>query len=221
MKLTFVYTDLPFWRAEVGRLALFMGDIDFSDLRITNEEFLRLRDSGHLDDGTLIPFHQIPCLIVDGVSISQTAGIARFCGRLSCLYPKNNDLLAAKIDQFLDIATDITVLVSAAGKVDKDGKSTVNREQLFKGDLSRKLGMLNKNIDEPSEWIVGSDISVADIAIWRLIGWLSSGMLDGIPITLLEDFPKIRRVCRAVDAHPKVQEWISRTYPENYQRGNY
>lgn len=221
MKLTFVYIDLPFWRAEVGRLALFIGDLDFVDLRITSEEYLRVRDSGHLDDGTLIPFHQIPCLIVDGVSIAQTAGIARFCGKLSGLYPRNNDLLAASIDQFLDIATDITVLVSAAGKVDKEGKSTVNREQLFEGELSRKLRMLNKNVTEPNEWIVGSDLSVADIAVWRLIGWLSSGMLNGIPVDLLQDFPKIRRVCRAVDAHPKVQEWISMTYPEGYQRGNY
>jgi hypothetical protein len=72
-------------------------------------------------------------------------------------------------------------------------------------------------------WICGSDVglTIADIAVWRLIGWISSGMLDGIPTTFLENLPNIRRVCRSVDANKKVQEWINETYPKNYLRGNY
>ena len=81
LKLTFIYFDFPFWRAEVVRIALYYGDIEFDDLRITREEFLRTKEKGHLDDGTIIPFHQFPCLLVDGVPIAQTGGIARFCGK--------------------------------------------------------------------------------------------------------------------------------------------
>jgi len=103
MKLTFIYFDFPFWRVEVGRIALYFGDIDFEDLKFIREEFLRVKTSGHLDDGTIIPFHQFPCLIVDGDPISQTGGISRFCGKLSGLYPINYDLFAARIDQFLDL----------------------------------------------------------------------------------------------------------------------
>ena len=99
MKLTFIYFDFPFWRAEVGKIALYFGGIDFEDRKIIREEFLRAQANGHLDDGTIIPFHQFPCLIVDGFPIAQTGGIARFCGKLSGLYPVNDDLIAAKIDQ--------------------------------------------------------------------------------------------------------------------------
>ena len=37
MKLKFIYGDIPFWRAEVGRLALYFGNIDFEDIRIPRE----------------------------------------------------------------------------------------------------------------------------------------------------------------------------------------
>ena len=43
MKLKFIYGDIPFWIAEVGRLALYFGNIDFVDIRITRDEFLYLK----------------------------------------------------------------------------------------------------------------------------------------------------------------------------------
>jgi glutathione S-transferase len=66
--------------------------------------------------------------------------------------------------------------------------------------------MLEKNISSDSEWLVTSNISIADVAIWRLLGWLSSGILDGMPTDLLSGFPKIRKLCLAVDKHPKIQK---------------
>ena len=74
--------------------------------------------------------------------------------------------------------------------------------------------MLERSILEGSDWIVPPSISIADSAIWRVLGWFTSGLLDGMPKDLLADFPKIKRVCLAVDQHPKVQEWIGRTYPK-------
>ena len=52
-------------------------------------------------------------MIVDDVSIAQTGAIARFCGKLSGLYPENDSLEAAKIDQFIDFVTDLNVLFQA------------------------------------------------------------------------------------------------------------
>ena len=221
MELTFIYFDIPFWRAEVGKIALFLGRVEFNNKKITSEEFQRVKENGHLDDGTIIPFHQFPCLIVDGVSIAQTGGIARFCGKLSNMYPVTNDIAAAQIDQYLDIATDITVLVSSAGGEKDDDKRRIMRQEMCSGALGRKLQILDKNIAAGSEWIVGQCMGLADIAIWRLMGWLSSGMLDGIPTNLLVGYPNISRVCLAVDRHPRIQEWVNQTYPQNYNRGKY
>jgi glutathione S-transferase len=221
MKLKFIYVDTPFWRAEVGRIALFMGDIKFDDVRIKREDFSTAKETGTLSDGTVLPFHQIPCLVVDDVSIAQTGAIARFCGKLSGLYPTHNDVNAAKIDDFIDFATDLTVMIdNTPNKTDEEKKIKARRD-LATGPLKRKLSMLEKNISSDSEWLVTSNISIADVAIWRLLGWLSSGILDGMPTDLLSGFPKIRKLCLAVDKHPKIQKWISLTYPNNYTRGNY
>ena len=221
MKLKFIYVDTPFWRAEVGRIALFMGDIKFDDVRIKREDFSTAKETGTLSDGTVLPFHQIPCLVVDDVSIAQTGAIARFCGKLSGLYPTHDDVNAAKIDDFIDFATDLTVMIdNTPNKTDEEKKIKARRD-LAAGPLKRKLSMLEKNITNDSEWLVTSNISIADVAIWRLLGWLSSGILDGMPTDLLSGFPKIRKLCLAVDKHPKIQKWISLTYPNNYTRGNY
>ena len=221
MKLKFIYVDTPFWRAEVGRIALFMGDIKFDDVRIKREDFSTAKETGTLSDGTVLPFHQVPCLVVDNVSIAQTGAIARFCGKLSGLYPTHDDVNAAKIDDFIDFATDLTVMIdNTPNKTDEEKKRKARRD-LATGPLKRKLSMLEKNISSDSEWLVTSNISIADVAIWRLLGWLSSGILDGMPTDLLSGFPKIRKLCLAVDKHPKIQKWISLTYPNNYTRGNY
>jgi len=221
MKLKFIYVDTPFWRAEVGRIALFMGDIKFDDVRIKREDFSTAKETGTLSDGTVLPFHQVPCLVVNDVSIAQTGAIARFCGKLSGLYPTHDDVNAAKIDDFIDFATDLTVMIdNTPNKTDEEKKRKARRD-LATGPLKRKLSMLEKNISSDSEWLVTSNISIADVAIWRLLGWLSSGILDGMPTDLLSGFPKIRKLCLAVDKHPKIQKWISLTYPNNYTRGNY
>jgi prostaglandin-H2 D-isomerase / glutathione transferase len=124
MKLKFIYVDTPFWRAEVGRIALFMGDIKFDDVRIKREDFSTAKETGTLSDGTVLPFHQIPCLVVDDVSIAQTGAIARFCGKLSGLYPTHDDVNAAKIDDFIDFATDLTVMIdNTPNKKDEEKKS--------------------------------------------------------------------------------------------------
>ena len=221
MNITLIYFDFPFWRAEVSRIALFMGGVDFNDRRIGSEEFQRVKANGYLDDGTLMPFRQCPVLVVDGVSIAQTGAIARLCGKLANLYPNNNNLLAARIDQFIDFLTDLNSLISFSGKDVSDEQKLLNRKNLASGELKRKLGILEDNISESDPWVTGSEITIADIAIWRIMGWMVSGTVDGFSKNLLEEFPNIKRVCKSVDTHPKVLEWISLTYPKNYSRGSF
>ena len=46
MKLQLIYPDLPFWRAETSRLALFIGGIKFEDIRPSREEISKMRNKG-------------------------------------------------------------------------------------------------------------------------------------------------------------------------------
>jgi glutathione S-transferase len=175
-------------------------------------------DTGKLPYGVTSPFRQIPVLEVDGQVIGQTAGIARFCGKLSGLYPKNDDMLAAQIDQILDAATDITNLVGITMREKDLDKRKLERKKLSKETLPKWFGFLENLLQKNklSEWFAGSKISVADLAIWRLLGWIISGKLDHVPTTLLDTFPKLEKIYKSVDSHPKVQEWMSLKYSKQH-----
>ena len=38
-KISIIYSHTPFWRAEVLRVSLYLGNINFEDIRITRDEF--------------------------------------------------------------------------------------------------------------------------------------------------------------------------------------
>merc|ERR1712061_463940 len=94
---------MPFWRAEISRLALHLGKVPFEN--VTSMNLQALRESGKATLG------QMPILEVDGKTCVQTGAIARYCGKQSGFYPRDDDWAAAKIDEIIDTATDITVAV--------------------------------------------------------------------------------------------------------------
>jgi hypothetical protein len=49
--------------------------------------------------------------------------------------PKSNDVLTAKIDRYIDIATDITALVFGAGSDEDDEKRRKIRQEICSGIL--------------------------------------------------------------------------------------
>ena len=110
---------------------------------------------------------------------------------------------------------------AVTGRMDNDQEKIRKRKALSNGELGRKLDILEKNIKPNCSWITGGSMGLADIAIWRLMGWLSSETLEGVPATILISRPKIQRVCQNVDANPKIQQWIQLTYQKDYNRGNY
>ena len=213
MDLKVYYSHTPFWRAEVLRVSLFIGNISFEDIRISREEFREVILTGKLRNGMCIPFHQLPVLEIDGKIIGQTGAIARFCGKLSGLYPKN-DLLAAKVDQIIDTATDITNLVSPTVREKNEIIKKDTRKKLTNKLLPRWFTYLENILEKEKEsiWFVDNKISIADIAIWRLLGWLKSGILDGIPTNICDTYTKLNNVHAEVHKHPKVQEWMLKTY---------
>ena len=205
------YSHTPFWRAEVLRVSLFIKDIPFEDIRVSREEFVHLIKTGFLPNGKKAPFHQLPVIEVEGKIIGQTGAIARYCGKASNLYADDN-LKAAKIDQIIDAATDITNLVSPTIREKDLDKKMDDRKLLVNKLLPRWFRYLENLLSEDeSTWFV-EKMSIADVAIWRLLGWLTSGIIDGIPTSIIDDFPKLKNIHHQVHTHPKVQEWMLKTY---------
>ena len=57
-------------------------------------------------------------------------------------------------------------------------------------------------------FFVGDSLSVADLAIWRLMGRFQSGILDGVPATLVDDFPRLSAHARRIGSMPAIREWM-------------
>ena len=212
MSLKVYYSSTPFWRAEVLRVSLYISNTPFKDIRISREEFINMIKTGFLPNGKKVPFHQLPVIEVDGKIIGQTGAIARYCGKISNLYSDDN-INAAKIDQVIDAATDITNLVSPTIR-EKDVQKKLQDRLLLKNKLLPRWFKYLENIlsEETSDWFVENKMTIADIAIWRLLGWLSSGIIDGIPTTIVDNYPKLKNIHYKVHHHPKVQEWMLKTY---------
>ena len=85
---------------------------------------------------------------------------------------------------------------------------------IIKNSTFKWFGFLENLLTEnkSSEWFVGDKMSVADLAIWRLLGWIISGKLEHVPTTLLGTFPYLTKLYANVNSHPKVQEWMSLKY---------
>ena len=206
MKLKLIYPDVPFWRAEMSRMALFIGGIEFEDLRPSREEIAKMRTEG------IFPFGQFPVLHVDGKTIAQTGAIARFCGKLSGLYPTENDFYAAKVDEVIDLATDITFKIRPA-LVEKDPeKKTEMRRELAEAVLPQWLGFMETLLEDNGKtgYFVDDSLTVADLAAWRLCGWISGGVIKGIPETILNAFPLLKEHQNHISNLPKVLEWLEK-----------
>ena len=208
MKLKLIYPDLPFWRAETSRLALFIGEIEFEDYRPSREEIAKMRTEG------VFPFGQFPVLQVDDKTIAQTGAIARFCGKLGGLYPTENDFYAAKVDEVIDLATDITGKIRPSLIEKNPEKRMEMRRELVETVLPNWLGFMETLLEKNGKtgYFVDDSLTVADLAAWRLCGWISSGIIDGIPETILDAFPLLNAHQNHISNLPKVAEWLEKNH---------
>ena len=59
-------------------------------------------------------------------------------------------------------------------------------------------------------YFVDDSLTVADLAAWRLCGWISGGVIDGIPETILDPFPLLNAHQNHISNLPKVVEWLEK-----------
>ena len=211
MELKIIYFNFPFWRAEVARIPLYISNTKFEDKRITSEEFSYIKENGKMTDGTIIPFSQLPVLVIDGQSIAQTGAIARICGKISGFYPESL-VEAGKVDQIIDTATDINMLMRPSMREQDPDKKKLMRQELSKNDLPKYFGFLENLLKDEKIWFAENRMTIADIAIWRLMGWLKSGVIDDIPQDITDDFNKLNRVYNEVNNNTDIKRWVSETY---------
>jgi len=144
-------------------------------------------------------------------------------GHLTGLYP-SDPFLSAKCDEAIDGLTDCSELITATMQCKNPQQKVQWRQSLIASDgrltmlLSGIEALLQQNGASPVPYVAGNSLSVADLALWRAVGWLSSGVLDGIPPTYVQKcYPLLYALHSAIDKMPKVAEWKSQ-HPHQYRR---
>ena len=128
------------------------------------------------------------------------------------MYPKDM-IEAGKVDQVIDTVTDINVLINPSMHESDLAIKKQMRYNLSNDALPKYFGYLEKILEtNDSGWFVGDQMTVADIAVWSMLGWIAQGVLDDIPSNLPKTFERLTSLYNEISKIPKVQEWKRLTY---------
>lgn len=206
------YYNFAFWRAEMLRAGMFLQGIPFEN--VTDRDTLNdLKSKG------LCAFGAFPVMEIDGKFLSQTQACAAYVGKLGNMYPKGDILAQANCDEIINGCTDVTTTIGSTFSTPKDEVKEA-REKLIdpeSGRLYKHLKGLNSVVcQDGSEFACGKEhgLTVADLAVWRLLKWFTSGKLDYIPVDVVTPFKNLQAIHDNVEKNEKIQEYLKEYYPE-------
>ena len=86
------------------------------------------------------------------------------------------------------------------------------RRELAETELPNRLGFMETLLENNGKtgYFVDDSMTVADLTAWRLCGWLSGGIIDGIPETILDAFPLLNAHQNHISNLPKIAEWLEK-----------
>jgi len=199
-KLT--YFDSPASRGEECRLALFAAGVDFEDNRLKREAWPALKPT--------TPFGSLPVLeIQDQPPLGQSTAILTLVGRLHGLHPKDA-FEAARHEAIMQHAEDLRAHLTPSLRMTDEAEKKAAREKLAATYLPTWGAHTEKNIRGDGPFFGGATLSVADIKLYMIVHWFKGGVIDHIPTTVLDGFPKLVRIHDAVQNHPRIKAWYAR-----------
>ena len=198
-KLKLTYFDFSGGRAEPARLALHIGGIPFEDKRFAFGDFAEVRKTTPLD--------QVPTLHVNDVQVTQSDAITRYAGKLAGLYPEDA-LQALFCDEVMGALEDINTKIVATFGMTGDALKHA-RETLAADVLPRYLRWLQNQLEaHGGEFFADHRLTVADLKVFVMLRWFSSGKLDHIPADLVEAVaPKLAAFVDRIAGTPAIAEY--------------
>lgn len=184
-------------RAEASRIALRTAGIAFNDARLTYQEWGAMK-------ATVQPWGQLPILEVDGEKIYQSNAILIYLGKITGFYPK--DLKdEAKVLELLFGLEDVLSPFGPTHTI-ADANEKIKARETLVSPGGKVFGELNKvnNFIGDKKFVVGNSLTIGDFALFSLLGTLSSGLLDGIPTTLIKEFPNLDVYRKHIASLPEI-----------------
>ena len=163
MSYKLYYFDV-YGRAEPIRMLLWHAKQEFEDVRLSPEDFGKLKEEGKLE------FGQVPALEIDGKQYTQSHAILRLLGRKFGYYPETDLDAAWKIDSTLDSITDLVALMLKIKNEPEETKKA-SLENFLGNTLPKWLTAISKRVSENGNngFLVGDKETVADFSFNALL----------------------------------------------------
>ncbi|MCB2137590.1 MAG: glutathione S-transferase family protein [Rhodobacteraceae bacterium] len=195
------YFDFAGSRGEEVRLALTIAGIAFDDNRVDQATFARMKPD--------LPYGALPVLEIEGRGVlAQTNAILRLIGRQHGLFP-TDAFEAARHDALMEAAEDLRHRISPTNRITDAAAKKVARQELAHGYVPDWGRRIDRQIGA-GPFVGGAAPGVADIKLYMVDRWISSGSVDDIPADIFDGCKKLKAVAAGVRAHPAVQAWYAR-----------
>ncbi|TMW59774.1 hypothetical protein Poli38472_004843 [Pythium oligandrum] len=190
-------------RAESIRLAFYIGNVPFEDVRLSFQEFGALKET--------FPYGQLPVLEVDGEVIAQSEAMLRFAGRLTGLYPVNDPVAALKIDELLGSMDELSSKMSPSFREQDPDKKKALREEMANTIIPRYLGLIDRRLAQLKEYAVfkTDSLFIHELLINNFVRWMKMGVVDHVPTTVCDGYAAVDALAAKVTTHPKVVEYYA------------
>jgi len=196
-----IYFDFSGSRGEECRIALHLAGVDFDDVRVPSADWPAMKSS--------TPFGALPVLEMPGrPPLAQSNAILVFIGRQHHLHP-DDVFEAARHEAFMCAAEDLRHAISPTLRITDPEQKRAAREALAANELKTWGAQIERQLGA-GPFIGGANLQVADVKLYMMARWLTSGVVDHIPTTVFDHCPKLLQLHKAVAAHPGVQGWLTR-----------
>ena len=170
------YFDMDGGRAEPVRICFHAAGIDFEDVRFSFQEFMGQRER--------LRFKCLPILEIDETVVTQSNAMCRYVGKKAGLYPED-DVQALYCDEALGAAEDLLHAMGHTFGLEGDELKAA-RAELVDGWLSVFLKGLGEILERGGDYVADNRLTVADLKLAGITGWVMSGQLDHIPTDIVQ-----------------------------------
>jgi len=197
-----IYFDFAGSRGEECRIALHLAGIDFEDVRVKSEDWPAMKGN--------TPFGAMPVLEMPGkAALAHSNAILVFIGRQHRLHPADA-FEAARHEALMCAVEELRHTITPTLRITDPELKRQAREVLAANDLSTWGSQVERQLSD-GPFISGATLQVADIKLYMVVRWLTTGTLDHVPTTVFDHCPKLLRLYRAVGEHEGVKAWLARS----------
>jgi prostaglandin-H2 D-isomerase / glutathione transferase len=196
------YFDFAGSRGEECRMALHLAGVDFEDVRVQASDWPAMKPS--------MPFGAMPVLEIPGKPpVAHSNAILVLIGREHGLHPAEA-FEAARHEALMCAVEELRHTITPTLRISDPEQKRKAREALAANELNVWGSQVERQLGD-GPFVGGAKLQVADLKLYMIVRWLTSGTLDHVPTTVLDHCPKLLRLFRAVGEHAGVKDWQAKS----------